>query len=303
MKENYYMEKVPSNETEEAYFCGHLETLNPADDMKGFNDEKFFQMVDPIDQDDQEIYGEQYRHFEEIYEEEAWPLASDVEKDVGTTSPIPPSVAVTSTGTSPAEPAREPKFGIFEVVSSSHSVAGGSNQSNSRYKVQCAAIGVDIGEDGFEDFCGDEILWTPSDFFLHGRATKNHYKPDDHRRTREERHLPSKFSRAQQDDGCQCATIDTGCQTMAIGEETLHRLARQLPSTLGIGLVPQEHRFRSVNGTSSTSHLATIPTSLGNKGSLLRPAIFHEGESKKAPFLISLPFLLQWRNASIVERL
>ena len=172
MKENYYMEKVPSNETEEAYFCGHLETLNPADDMKGFNDEKFFQMVDPIDQDDQEIYGEQYRHFEEIYEEEAWPLASDVEKDVGTTSPIPPSVAVTSTGTSPAEPAREPKFGIFEVVSSSHSVAGGSNQSNSRYKVQCAAIGVDIGEDGFEDFCGDEILWTPSDFFCTGEQPK-----------------------------------------------------------------------------------------------------------------------------------
>ena len=83
---------------------------------------------------------------------------------------------------------------------------------------------------------------------------------------------------------------------MAIGEETLHRLARQLPHDLRIGLVPQEHRFRSVNGTSSTSHLATIPTSLGNKGSLLRPAIFQEGESRKAPFLISLPFWLHCRS-------
>ena len=35
-----------------------------------------------------------------------------------------------------------------------------------------------------------------------------------------------------------------------------------------------------------------IPTSLGNRGSLLRPAVFESKESRTAPFLISLPFLL-----------
>ena len=292
------MEKVTGNETEEAYFCGHLETMDPLDDMKDFNDEKFFRLMDPVDQEDREIYGEQYRHFEENYEDEAWPQDSDVEKDVGTTSLMPPSVAKTSTGTSPAEPEDDPKFGIFEVVSSSHNVAGEGNQSNSRYKAQCAAIGGDIGGED-SDFLGDEVLWTSNDSCLQGRATENHYKPDDHRRTGEKKPVPPQLLRTRQDDGC--ATIDTGCQRMAIGEETLHRLARQLPSNLGIGLVPQEHRFRSVNGTSSTTHLATIPTSLGNKGSLLRPAIFQEGDSKKAPFLISLPFLLHCRSVLYLD--
>ena len=82
---------------------------------------------------------------------------------------------------------------------------------------------------------------------------------------------------------------------MAVGADTLLRLSNHIPSSLCIGTVPQEHRFRSVNGTSTTSHLATIPTSLGHKGSILRPAIFQEGESRKAPFLISLPFLLHCR--------
>ena len=89
-----------------------------------------------------------------------------------------------------------------------------------------------------------------------------------------------------------CATIDTGCQRMAIGMQTLKCLADHLPADLPVGLVPQEHRFRSVHGRSTTSHVASLPTSLGPSGALLRPAVFENPESTHAPFLISLPFLL-----------
>ena len=92
-----------------------------------------------------------------------------------------------------------------------------------------------------------------------------------------------------------CATIDTGCQRMAIGLETLKHLDAALPDGLQTNLVPQEHRFRSVHGTSTTKFVAVIPTSLGTKGSLLRPAVFDNKESRQAPFLISLPFLLHCR--------
>ncbi len=89
-----------------------------------------------------------------------------------------------------------------------------------------------------------------------------------------------------------CATIDTGCQRMAIGIETLRRLSTHLPDILPVRLHRQEHRFRSVHGRSSTKHVASIPSALGSKGSLLKPAVFEEGESRHAPFLISLPFLM-----------
>ena len=98
-----------------------------------------------------------------------------------------------------------------------------------------------------------------------------------------------------------CATIDTGCQRMAIGYETLQKLANYLPDELSVGLVPQEHRFRSVHGRSSTTHVASLPTSIGPKGSLLRPAVFENVESRKAPFLISLPFLLFCRTVLYLD--
>eukprot|EP00435_Cladocopium_sp_Y103_P033679 s671_g8.t1 len=89
-----------------------------------------------------------------------------------------------------------------------------------------------------------------------------------------------------------CATIGTGCQRMAIGLETLRQLDQRLPEGLQSNLIKQEHRFRSVHGTSTTRFAAVIPTSLGIRGSLLRPAIFDTPESREAPFLISLPFLM-----------
>ena len=98
-----------------------------------------------------------------------------------------------------------------------------------------------------------------------------------------------------------CATIDTGCQRMAIGYETLQKLANYLPDELSVGLIPQEHRFRSVHGRSSTTHVASLPTSIGPKGSLLRPAVFENVESRKAPFLISLPFLLFCRTVLYLD--
>ena len=92
-----------------------------------------------------------------------------------------------------------------------------------------------------------------------------------------------------------CATIDTGCQRMAIGRETLDRLVRHLPEALPVLQIRQENRFRSVHGLSSTEHVAAIPSSLGHRGCILRPAIFEQECSRKAPFLISLPFLLHCR--------
>ena len=97
------------------------------------------------------------------------------------------------------------------------------------------------------------------------------------------------------DEDC-CATIDTGCQRMAIGQTTLDLLSQALPQDITVGTIPQKHKFRTVNGKSETTHIATIPTSLGHKGSTLRPAIFSHPESSKAPFLISLPFLLYCRT-------
>ena len=65
----------------------------------------------------------------------------------------------------------------------------------------------------------------------------------------------------------ECATIDTGCQRMAVGRDTLSRLAERLPDGLPVNLVRQGHRFRSVHGRSSTTHVADLPTSLGPNGS------------------------------------
>ena len=79
---------------------------------------------------------------------------------------------------------------------------------------------------------------------------------------------------------------------MAIGLNTLKRFDQALPSGLQTSIVPQEHRFRSVRGTSTTKYVAAIPTSLGQRGSLLRPAVFETNASRDAPFLISLPFLM-----------
>lgn len=95
-----------------------------------------------------------------------------------------------------------------------------------------------------------------------------------------------------------CATIDTGCQRLAIGRETLHRYAGQLPGKLEVLIYPDVNRFRSVHGTSGTTHSAAVPCSLGVNGSYLKPAIFDEGIGREAPFLISLSFM-RYCNATI----
>ena len=93
-----------------------------------------------------------------------------------------------------------------------------------------------------------------------------------------------------------CATIDTGCQRMAVGQTTLDLLAQAITKEVSIGKIPQIHKFKSVHGRSETTHVATVPTSLGHRGAILRPAIFANVESTHAPFLISLPFLLFCRS-------
>lgn len=101
------------------------------------------------------------------------------------------------------------------------------------------------------------------------------------------------------DDGC--ATIDTGCQRMAVGATTLDKMINLLPEQLQVKKIPQEHRFRSVNGRTTTKHVASIPTSIGSKGGILRPAVFEEETSRNAPFLISLPFLMACRTTLVLD--
>eukprot|EP00435_Cladocopium_sp_Y103_P061430 s1179_g23.t1 len=89
-----------------------------------------------------------------------------------------------------------------------------------------------------------------------------------------------------------CATIDTGCQRMAIGINTLNMLQRSQPSNLPVTFCNETHQFRSVHKVSCTTRLACIPCSLGPRGCILRPAFFEDESSADAPFLLSLPFLL-----------
>ena len=90
----------------------------------------------------------------------------------------------------------------------------------------------------------------------------------------------------------QCATIDTGCQRMAVGLATLRELEATQPKALPIQYRSEIHQFKSVHMTSSTRRVAIVPSSLGPRGCHLKPAIFEDEHSQHAPFLISLPFLL-----------
>ena len=90
-----------------------------------------------------------------------------------------------------------------------------------------------------------------------------------------------------------CATVDTGCQRLAVGKNTLMKMKQHIPQPLEIRLRKHELRFTSVHGTSTTEHIALVPTSLGKRGCLLKPALFEDTHGSRAPFLISLPLLLQ----------
>ena len=98
-----------------------------------------------------------------------------------------------------------------------------------------------------------------------------------------------------------CATIDTGCQRMAIGLNTLLNLMQTQPDRLPITYQNELHQFRSVHQVSCTHRLACIPCSLGPKGCILRPALFEDSSSADAPFLLSLPFLLHCRATLILD--
>ncbi len=89
-----------------------------------------------------------------------------------------------------------------------------------------------------------------------------------------------------------CATVDTGCQRLAIGSETLKKYMAFLPTELKVTLHPEINRFKSVHQISTTTRVATVPCALGSKGCFLRPAVFDCDQSEQAPFLMSLTFLL-----------
>ena len=98
-----------------------------------------------------------------------------------------------------------------------------------------------------------------------------------------------------------CATIDTGCQRLAIGLETLYKLMHHLPSPLEIHTIRSTNRFKSVHGVSTTNRIANVPSSLGTKGCILRPAIFEDSHGKNAPFLLSLPLLMHGGSMLCLE--
>ena len=91
------------------------------------------------------------------------------------------------------------------------------------------------------------------------------------------------------DDGC--ATLDMGCQRMAVGMNALERYSQLLPTGLKLQFVAEKHQFRSVHQTSVTTRVAIVPSSLGQRGSFLKPAIFEEEHCRTAPFF-DQPFFL-----------
>ena len=90
-----------------------------------------------------------------------------------------------------------------------------------------------------------------------------------------------------------CATLDTGCQRLAVGLKTLRDMMPHIPEPLTVRTKRHEYRFRSVHGVSTTERIGILPTSLGDRGAYLKPAIFEDAHGQYAPLLISLPFLLQ----------
>ena len=98
------------------------------------------------------------------------------------------------------------------------------------------------------------------------------------------------------EDDSTCATVDAGCQRSAVGSETLRKMLEHQPPGLRTVVKNEVHHFKSINGISKNDHVACIPTSLGPRGCVLRPAVFEDEATKKAPFLLSLPFLLHCRS-------
>ena len=107
--------------------------------------------------------------------------------------------------------------------------------------------------------------------------------------------------RIEPNDESLCAAIDTGCQRTAVGQHTLEQLLQHQPEGTKVQIKDEVHLFKSVNGLSRTSKVACVPASLGPRGCILRPAVFDEGQSSKAPFLISLPFLLYCRATLVLD--
>ena len=88
-------------------------------------------------------------------------------------------------------------------------------------------------------------------------------------------------------DGDTFATLDAGCQRLAVGFNTLEKYASKLPP-LRVTLHPEINRFRSIHGISTSHHVASVPTSLGTKGAFLRPAVL---KSQDACFLFLFHFV------------
>ena len=101
------------------------------------------------------------------------------------------------------------------------------------------------------------------------------------------------YSESHMFEDAACATLDTGCQRTAVGRDTLENMKPHWPQDLQWFRQSEVNRFRSVHGVSQTSYNAVVPCSLGPKGCYLKPAVFDQGHSAKAPFLISLRFLIQ----------
>ena len=88
------------------------------------------------------------------------------------------------------------------------------------------------------------------------------------------------------EDDSTCATVDAGCQRSAVGSETLRKMLEHQPPGLRTVVKNEVHHFKSINGISKNDHVACIPTSLGPRGCVLRPAVFEDEATKKS----TLPF-------------
>lgn len=85
--------------------------------------------------------------------------------------------------------------------------------------------------------------------------------------------------------------VDTGCQRMVIGFKTLQDLLPCLPSGLQVTFTPSRLRFRSIGGITESFMVANVPTSLGPRGAVLRPAVLSDRDGENTPLPLSLSLL------------
>ena len=85
--------------------------------------------------------------------------------------------------------------------------------------------------------------------------------------------------------------IDTGCQRVAAGRNTIEHISRILPAHLTVKFKEKAFRFRGVGGLDATRFVARIPVCFDQIAGVLMPAVLEK--TPDAPLLMSLNIMQQ----------